>query len=275
MDVSAKGGDGGGASATALIVGAAITELIDDIRSVPTTLDVLGHFSSGIYLRGPSGPFALSDNSIPAGPLHLIVSRPIVGATSATEVVLSADRLTVGDLLIELDGAAPWDPVLPSPTLTPRIFRRLLAELVDYRPPPAELKAVWPRVRQALAAGDYEAMTTLLEGRGSGLTPIGDDVLAGWMMADALRYPVPHRDLRNDLAHSIRSTDLSRVFLRFAARGQSIEPLHRLFSEAAADEQANLRATAADLATIGESSGRAMLAGIMLAVDEWRDQLPR
>src|SRR5690606_12255872 len=94
--------------------------------------------------------------------------------------------------------------------------------------PPDDLADVWPEVRAAVAAGDLVGAARRLGGRGAGLTPTGDDVLAGILVADAHRDPgAEPLDTRRAAVAAADTGELSRAFLRWAAQGQSIEPVHR------------------------------------------------
>ena len=98
-----------------------------------------------------------------------------------------------------------------------------------------------------------------LGGRGPGLTPEGDDVLAGMLLAvRAARGPAAEPGLRA-VAASVRTTEPAAAFLAWAARGQCIEPAHDWLT--AADGAARLRAERR-LRAVGASSGAALVRGL-------------
>jgi hypothetical protein len=74
---------------------------------------------------------------------------------------------------------------------------------------------------RALARGDLAVAVRELAGRGEGLTPLGDDVLAGFAaMRHALGRPV--------FIDTERCSPLGRAYVRCAERGQLPEsPLSR------------------------------------------------
>ena len=79
--------------------------------------------------------------------------------------------------------------------------------------------------------------------------------------ADRARRPA----LRQ-LARQARTSDLSRAFLEWASRGSSIQPAHDVLKAAASADRAGLARAAQTLSGVGASSGRALLAGMALAV---------
>ena len=113
----------------------------------------------------------------------------------------------------------------------------------------------WPldaATRAELAALDLDAARVLLQGRGAGLTPAGDDVLAGLLLVH--RWWWPGSDEARAVAAAADTTELSRAFLRWAAVGQSVQPVHELAAAAGRDHAAAV-AAARVVAGIGGSSG--------------------
>ena len=125
---------------------------------------------------------------------------------------------------------------------------------------------VWEAATDDVRRGDLVALFGRLQGRGAGLTPSGDDMLAGVLLVCAMN-PGRRRALRA-LANSARTTSLSRAFLMWAAVGQSIQPAHELLEAAAAGDLAGMHRSARSLASVGATSGRALVAGIALAAPE-------
>jgi Protein of unknown function (DUF2877) len=110
-----------------------------------------------------------------------------------------------------------------------------------------------------------------LLGRGPGLTPEGDDVLAGAAAGLRALGPAAGADrARLDAAVAAlaprdapaRTGALSATLLALAAAGGAPEPAHRLLADGSAEERER---ALADLARLGASSGRAIAAGIALA----------
>lgn len=271
---------------------------------------VAGVFGAGFYVVGDHGAIfaVLGPRSWP-GPLHLVTASLPGLPAAGKRVTAAGTTLAAGGLAIDFGGAQLWDPDLP--------------DGLDYDPtvwagavPPVEpdLAPVWDEVKGAVRAGDLASACRFLEGRGGGLTPAGDDALAGIMLvaaADRTQRPnlrrqtggAAHGDRRSAadrsqrpnlrpvgqalghlerataadrfqrpnlrrLAVQARTSELSRAFLEWAARGASIEPAHAVLEAAASGDRAGLVRAARTLAAVGASSGRTLLAGLALAVSE-------
>lgn len=223
---------------------------------------VAGVFGAGFYVVGDGGAlFAVLGPRSCSGPLHLVTAS-LPGLPAAGEqVTATRTTLTAGGLAIDFGAAQFWDPAVPDGLhYDPAVWAGVV--------PPVEpdLAPVWDEAAASVAAGDLASAFRLLEGRGGGLTPAGDDALAGVMLvaaADRSQRPALRR-----LARRARTGDLSRAFLEWAARGASIEPAHAVLEMAASGDQARLARAARTLTGVGASSGRALLAGLALAVAE-------
>ncbi|MDH3755351.1 MAG: DUF2877 domain-containing protein, partial [Acidimicrobiia bacterium] len=149
---------------------------------------VVGSFSAGSYLRFGEAIFAVADGSVAAGPLHLIVSGCAPDLAPGSSITMSADRLRADHLEIDLTGGHRWRPgSLSRPDLLTACSH--LAAIAPAFGIPTELHPVWVDVEAALVDGDLDRIRLILQGRGSGLTPVGDDVLAGLILLDALLDP--------------------------------------------------------------------------------------
>ena len=172
-------------------------------------------------------------------------------------------------------GAGPpvvWDPFLapldPGPALAARgaaVLRALgVADAADglagdgeaataLSPPRTAVAALLAAVRSGDPAARLRAAHDLV-GRGPGLTPEGDDLLAGAAaVAAAARDPLP---LPPDLREL--TTPLSATLLELAAAGAAARPVHALLDLDDADWQPALR----ELERLGASSGRAIALGV-------------
>jgi len=106
-----------------------------------------------------------------------------------------------------------------------------------------------------------------LVGLGSGLTPSGDDLLCGALVAlHAIGRVDAARDLYAAISEAARlaTSSLSAAFLRAAAEGQSSEPLHEAII-ALLENQSVARPVEA-VAHIGHTSGWDALAGAALVL---------
>lgn len=174
-------------------------------------------------------PAALGDGTLRVGPLTVGVDRLV-----ATDVPALADPVAAGCLLAD---------VLPDLAV---VRRQLPATALD-----------------DLAAGDPAAVLPLV-GRGDGLTPVGDDVLAGWLVTARAAGRPTSAMAAAVAAAAERTTDLSATLLAHAADGAAIPPFRALLLALAAGAGAGTAAAA--LAAVGHTSGAGMLLGASLAL---------
>ncbi len=109
---------------------------------------------------------------------------------------------------------------------------------------------------QLLAQGDQRAVGLLL-GRGSGLTPLGDDVLCGWL-ATRVALGRPVEPVAGEVARlaPTRTTTLSATLLACAARGEVIPQFREVLSA---------RSSLSPLLAVGHTSGLGLALGMGLA----------
>lgn len=107
-----------------------------------------------------------------------------------------------------------------------------------------------------------------LIGLGPGLTPSGDDVLAGALIALAALDRLVSRDRLWGLCrvHLDCTNEISGAHLRAAARGYGAAALHGGIAATMAGDARRLAAALAELATLGHSSGRDGFAGALIAL---------
>lgn len=207
-----------------------------------------------------------------------------IRTASASLVGLGPGLAQVGDQVLAGEGRLAFagsdvvvarlvDAAAPRLSPTPDTAVRLAAAV-----PMATVTDELPTTAlEALRAGDPDAVLSLL-GRGSGLTPLGDDVLCGWLATA--------RATGRDDAHSIsdevalhareRTTLLSATLLDCAARGDVLPQFRRLLdvlaTEADPDTEPNTDPgpAVADLVRVGHTSGTGLAVGCLLALPEPR-----
>ena len=145
-----------------------------------------------------------------------------IQAGSDIRVAIGGGRLVVGDVVIH--PGPEWNPV-------PTVERGLVLP-----PGPA------PLVRA-------------LAGFGPGLTPAGDDVLAGYVSGLVLLHGKFKQAGRIAEEAALRTNSLSATLLRHAALGEVPEPVHVLLATG----------NARPLLSFGHSSGQAWLRGLVSA----------
>jgi hypothetical protein len=118
-----------------------------------------------------------------------------------------------------------------------------------------------------LATGDPDSVDALL-GLGPGLTPLGDDVLCGWLAtAVAHRHPALD-DVRSTVALEARrrTTTLSTTLLSCASRGEGVPEFRALLSGVASQNAAAVEQSVELVLRVGETSGEGILLGALLAL---------
>jgi hypothetical protein len=194
---------------------------------------------------------------------------------------------------LAFDGIAPWRPDFPGSvaggagmlggraaalagwlarTEQPRGLATLLAGTEPHFPLHGARPLCCAFIARACSpdnGGAAEAALPLL-GLGPGLTPSGDDFVAGALLALRLLEmadPVRARTV-DALGASLRraaerrTNRISAVLLGDASRGQSFAPMHALLAALAAGEEGAQRDAARSLVALGHSSGWDLLAGL-------------
>lgn len=172
-------------------------------------------------------------------------------------------------------GSSTWQPTRwwdPRPRLSPDALlahRDTLGRAVRSQPAEAfglpladELS-----IAAAIARGDAQAAHEVI-GLGPGLTPSGDDVVAGALVALALTSRLDRRTCATVLDRArTHTTALSSALLEAATKGQLIpEAAQLLEAIAAAAPQPQIDARADDLFAVGSHSGHDLAAGILGAL---------
>ena len=223
---------------------------------------VAGVFDGGFYVSGSSQTvFAVLGPQSWAGPLHLVAEELPVLPARHDSVTVSGAVLAAGRIRLRVDSSRRWAPRLPGRLSVPPAAWHGMADPVD-----PDLGPVWGAVTGDVRRGDLAGAFGRLQGRGAGLTPSGDDVLAGILLVCAINPEC--RGALDRLARSARTTALSRAYLRWAAAGQSIQPAHALLDAAAAGDGDGMGRAARSLAAVGATSGQSLTAGVALAATE-------
>jgi hypothetical protein len=224
-------------------------------------------FRKAAYVRMPAGLFALTTGDVPAGPLHARGAIPIGRLAAGDPVTVTADRLRAGDVVIDLAGATVWRGALPPPA---ELRAGTVLDVLAGAPPSALAAAEFqPRLTTAIGhldGGDLAGVVDALAGLGPGLTPAGDDALAGILLVTRARLGAGAEPALIAQAARARTNDIAGAFLAWAARGQSIEPVHRLLAASAEGDAEGADAALADLLRFGHSSGADLAFGLGLGL---------
>lgn len=227
-------------------------------------------FSRALYLQVPGGLVVLATTQAPRGPLHLrVASLPAV--TLGCPVLVDSESLRIGDHAYLLDSPV-WSPRLPPASS----LRRAQHEAQQWLPDQIPTLDVGSTARVGLPAralielrrGDLLSFAAVVGGRGPGLTPAGDDMLAGVLLvahAMCSGSRITQRTLLQ-CAHQAQTNDVARAFLVCAARGRCIEAAHELLTGLAEADHSTVRSAVSDLRRFGSTSGAALTYGIRAAL---------
>ena len=210
---------------------------------------------------------------LPAGARFTVARR---GNDDRNEVIASASRrvmLVSGrpapSLQVDLSAATLWDP-RPDWELL-RMCRQqvvagagVIAGMLAESGCSPERCGLPERLCTQAARGQPSAITDLV-GLGPGLTPAGDDWLAGWLLARHLGAGLTDLRTLSDLIRMTaaeRTTTLSRALLECAAAGEADEAWHALLAAFMGGEAIErIMVLAHRILGHGATSGAAMLTG--------------
>ena len=225
---------------------------------------IIASFRKAMYIRVGTHVFALTLASVPSGPLHARMNTLPVG------VLGDPVEVRDGELRV-VDQIVPVSEHVWVPAANPDIKRAtgLLGTVLGHVPdltlgtPPGHL--LEEELAGFLQVGDLAGACESVMGRGIGLTPAGDDVAAGILAVDSM-LGGHNRKMRQEIARTAATHEISRAFLRWAAAGQSIETLHTLLQECSHGQEGAARVSRARLAELGHSSGLDLAYGALMAL---------
>jgi Protein of unknown function (DUF2877) len=270
-------------------------------------LDVIAVFERSLYLMAPNGIVALGIARLGAGPINILFdpgSGPLPwsgGLPAETKAITSPARLTIGRALtVDLASTPVWAP----PPWTPwhgDSARTGLAHLRALAPKHVPHDGVSPLVfmpphstmstpTAQAAAGQIAALTTflpqtlrdnawpdaairaaiLLVGLGPGLTPSGDDLLGGLMLALSAIGQVR---LRDTLWQAIGAelddltVPISAMHLSAAADGLGAATMHDMINALLASDADRIATGIPAIVDIGATSGWDALAGVVMGLE--------
>jgi hypothetical protein len=228
---------------------------------------VLGRFATALYLRPVGGEVIalLSSDAVrlPIGLMLPTSSRefpltgldgPVVAGSGAVHIGRWSCRVT------RLVSCRVPEPLTPNADACEHLRRRLTARgsidvdrcIRDGLPHSAE------------AAAD---LVRRLLGAGPGLTPAGDDMLAG-LLVGLWSFRQRAEPLRRAVLAGLTTgtTDLSAALLRCSARGEAIPQVDQLLrSMSQSAWQGRLDHALDDMVRVGHTSGTAMAVGVLAA----------
>jgi hypothetical protein len=230
---------------------------------------VAGVVRTAAYLELDGFVVAVTARGVPLMPNGVALTGEVGAPVVGSAVHLTASGLRGAGWSVSWPAAEPpvWDPSVPRAT---NGTARERGEAILRGRAPEELLGVEiagsegaKALLRALASGEPPDAHALL-GLGSGLTPEGDDLLAGAAAAVAALEPWSADRRAAWLAAAAppdaaaRTTKLSATLLGLAARGQAIEPVHALLDL----EHDRWEPALARLERLGHSTGRCYAAAV-------------
>jgi hypothetical protein len=282
----------------AVVVGSAARRVLAD----PGEGRVFAVFERALYLEGRGGLICLGSISLGAGPLNLLCANwPPGGVAPGMPARLSGAEIRLaGGAVFSLAGAMDWRPPRPSEWHVADVRRglaalaraaarraprdglgRLIPALVDGARRAAAGAAASPLLRRAAAGTSVlagwlardaglppPAQARALIGLGPGLTPSGDDLIAGALIALRAFLRPDAAERLGAWALPLAATQtgaISRAHLAAAAAGEGAEPLHRVLAAICTAAEVDLERGLDAVDRIGHCSGWDALAGVALA----------
>ncbi len=157
-------------------------------------------------------------------------------------------------------GATPRSPTTPVPTMYDHSEARYIVGTGD--------EGLWGRAPCGRPSCSIIEIASAICGRGQGLTPDGDDILAGWMgMGWLVHGPQPDflAACRQIVAIARQRTHLlSQCWLEYAARGYVAEPILTLLHILTQENRQMLTHALNAVLAMGATSGYNVIQGILL-----------
>ncbi len=229
--------------------------------------------SQGAYIRFTGQWLMLAGPSAPFGPLSLVVQGiERLDLSPGLPVSVGGDRMVLGEYSISLERMRERGmvPLAADPAAGTRAIATGIAAALAALPAPAEYLE---RGIAALAAGRLRHAVIELAGLGEGLTPAGDDVLAGYAATRiALGALCPPIDITLHCVSPLstlaahRSSELGLAYLRCAERGELADVVAHLLIAIQRGSVSQVLAALPALRTWGASSGIALAWGMGAAV---------
>jgi Protein of unknown function (DUF2877) len=218
--------------------------------------------SGGAYVRTGDDWMLLADPDAPFGPLSVGVAGPWRRALRPGQLVqVEPGRLWLGGQVVGLERLRERRPVpRPCRAAAAAAAEAVAAALAVTGGPPEDLV---PGLRALRCRRTREGVRRLA-GLGEGLTPAGDDVLAGYA---AWRHATGAPAQLSALAAG-RGSSLGHAYLRCAERGELPEAGAAVLAAVIAGEPKAAGTAAIALHDWGASSGAAMLWGIAAGAED-------
>ncbi|MHA7862647.1 oxamate carbamoyltransferase subunit AllH family protein [Tessaracoccus sp. Y36] len=230
-------------------------------------------FARTVNMIDASGLWTLAAATVPVGPRTAVLDMP----SAATLKLAVGDEVDLAS--VDLRNATTWNSARWPLRITRSAVEVVRAHLpVTNATDPFERAAEGRiathavRLQTAVSGGDFTTTKIAaagLIGLGPGLTPAGDDLLAGFIIGchvtgrdAALRW------LRSAVAeHAAATNDISLTMLTAALDGRATSVLHHLVDALGAGDTDRITAATNQCLAVGHSSGLHIVGGLVAALE--------
>jgi hypothetical protein len=237
-----------------------------EVLSAPGTGRIEAVYPKAAYLRLPGGLVALTSFDVPSGPGHARSAITLDQLRVDDRVVVTGSLVQAGPVLLDLDTARVWRGEVPT-TAGLKAGRGLALDLLEGAPPSSLGASEVGSAVEPLRKGEIAGVAARLGGLGPGLTPAGDDCLAGILIVARMRWGETVERMLGVVAAMVETNDIARMFLRWAARAQSIEPVHRFLASTARNDLEDAASALDALVAFGQSSGSDLALGLRMGLE--------
>lgn len=231
---------------------------------------VIASFPRAVYIGAENEVIVFTSWDVPPGPIHATTSAIRVETEPGSPVEVAHGLIEMHGLRVELADAEPWVGRLPQPAQLRDAGPTLIVALEPHvrasaltSPPFANRLS---RLAEAAEQLDLDAVAGALLGLGPGLTPAGDDALAGFLVTSVAmgRLPASSWQVRRDDRHL--TNPISLAYIHRAAEGQAIAPVHDVLTAATTGDARICEAACRELTRVGGTSGADIALGLLLAL---------
>jgi hypothetical protein len=255
------------------------------------TYEIHSRFRSVVnFISGDSMVFVVKEN-IGGGPLHIVLKGIVT--SSLRSLVVADDHLLLDQQRIELPAEKRYNPFLELTAFDrDRLFENLtlLQQIICLVSPPQSLAFLFDRERhksfsssfereymnrmrvgaEHFVSGDAVSGVSLIKGVGYGLTPGGDDFIAGYLMALNLVQYLLRKDfsilIRNVYERARGANHFTNTLLQIAARGELVEKFKTVIQSLFSEVESDLSDAVELLLSVGETSGIDTIVGLILGI---------
>lgn len=233
------------------------------------------------------------DETIGGGPFNLVVDD--YDSLTSDPVLIRQDSIQINDAQFIWDGTLRYDSSIDTlPQIDPQWFQENLGQcknILKNLAPSRSLAFLFDEPRLSNTENSFESAlrkrffegtrmiaedkilegVRILKGIGFGLTPSGDDLISGLLIALNVRKLIRRENLQSlieDIFDAVKNSNpLSLAFIRSAKDGRPFEKLKCLISSLLGSDTEELVRRMSDLLTVGATSGADIAVGLIIGLE--------